>query len=174
MQDMRTGKLVYNADGIRLLVSVAGKGRRMEFRVGSQAEEGEVVLTTEATAVAMDGVAAGSGGAGSVFHGRFGDGVTLSLDLAVVTERGRTGPGLFKADKKLASLFHGTGEKRGVGEAARLRLAAAARNARHPPARTGPTQPNKSSKAGRRAIAACREARARVASRRGLELWDVS
>ncbi len=52
------------------------------------------MLTTEATAVAMDGLAAGSGGAGSVFHGRFGDGVTLSLDLAVVTEHGRTGPGL--------------------------------------------------------------------------------
>ncbi len=123
--------------------------------MGSKAEEGEVVLTTKATAVAMDGLAAGSGGAGSVFHGRFGDGVTLSLDLAAVTECGWTGPGLFKADKKLSSLFHGTGEKRGVGEAGRLRLAAAARNARHPPAgKTGPTQPNKSSKAGRRAIAA--------------------
>jgi hypothetical protein len=65
----------------------------MEFRVGSKAEDGKVALTTAATVVAMDGVAAGSGGAGSVFHGRFGDGVTLSLDLAVTVGRS-TGVGL--------------------------------------------------------------------------------
>ncbi len=110
---------MYDADGIRLMVSVAGEGRRMEFRVGSQAEDGKVVLTTEATAVAMDGVAAGSGGAGSVLYDRFGNGVTLSLDLAVVLERGRTGPGLRKADKKLNLLFHGAGDGRGVGKAGR-------------------------------------------------------
>jgi hypothetical protein len=48
----------------------------------------------------------------------------------------------------------GRTEEKGVGEAARARLATAARNARHPPARTGKTQPSKSSKAGRRPLAA--------------------
>ncbi len=76
-----------------------------------------------------------------------------SHELAVVTEQGRTGPGLSKADKKTTHLFHGNGvgerrKTRGAGEAERQRLATAARNARHPPAGKRWTKLNKTTKAG--------------------------
>ncbi len=59
-----------------------------------------------------------------MFHGRRGDGVTLSLDLAPCG-RGGAGPGLARADRGTWNLFHGTAG--GVGEAARIAAATAKR-----------------------------------------------
>jgi hypothetical protein len=145
----------------------AGKGRRMEFRVGSKADDGKVVLKTAATAVAMDGVAAGSGGTGGVFHGRFGDGVTLSLDLAV-SPPPTAGGGLgFEAkDPKTWTLFHGSGaSERGIGEAARITKGIAAKAEKKKPKATDipwssdKQNPKTSKKARREARREAREAR---------------
>ncbi len=46
-----------------------------------------MLYETEAAIVVMDGQAAGSGGVGPVWHGRVGDGATLTLDVAPVAAR---------------------------------------------------------------------------------------
>jgi hypothetical protein len=68
----------------------------------------------------MDKLAGGSGGVGPVFHGREGDGATLTLDMAVAV-RGPTGRGNANSNP-VYKAFHGDGAGRGqrnVGHAAR-------------------------------------------------------
>lgn len=64
----------------RLLVSLSNAPRRMVYSVG---EAGDPVLVTTARYVFMDGPAAGSGLCSGFFHGRVGDGCTVSIDLAM-------------------------------------------------------------------------------------------
>jgi hypothetical protein len=94
----------------------------------------------------MDGPAAGSGGAGRVFHGRRGDGVTLSLDLAPCTST--AGPGIHLADDATWRLFHGTAQ--GIGEAARIAAITAAAKAKASQGRGGERQSPGTSKKARR------------------------
>ncbi len=87
-----------------------------------------------------------------MFHGRFGDEVTLSLDLATAG----AGAGLKDADEATYRLFNTLDEEeRGIGEAARLAKATLARNAKHPPRYQHPRPPKQQhlqrrSKKGRR------------------------
>jgi hypothetical protein len=66
-----------------------------------------VLFETQAAVVMMDKLAGGSGGVGTVFHGREGDGATLTLDMAVaiVGPAGRGGA----ESSRVYGAFHGKG-----------------------------------------------------------------
>jgi hypothetical protein len=85
----RTGAKVFKAGGLRLLIDVSGvasgEPRPFTFR-----QHGEEVFFSNAPEVLMDGVAAGSRRVGNAERGRFGAGLTISLDIAL----GPQGPGL--------------------------------------------------------------------------------
>jgi hypothetical protein len=103
-QDWKTGSPSFNrafdecgtlyppallAPALRVLISAATLSddhggqppRYMRFTL--DAKGGQEVLRSEARLVAMTGNAAGSGKFSNVFHGRFGDGTTLSFDLVL-------------------------------------------------------------------------------------------
>ncbi len=95
--------------------------------------------------------AAGTGGRGRVFHGRRGDGITLSLDLAPCTSS--AGP----ADRRTWNLFHGRAA--GVGEAARVAAITATVKAKGSKGRGGEPQNPATSKKARRMLAEAKNAR---------------
>jgi hypothetical protein len=85
-----------------------------------------VLFETNAAIVVMDGQAAGSGGVGPVWHGRVGDGATLTLDVAPVAAQrgGATRNPVFQA-------FHiPAPRQQNIGRAAQQAAAAAGGRAR--------------------------------------------
>jgi hypothetical protein len=91
----------------------------------------QVLFETQAAVVVMDRLAGGSGGGGPVFHGREGDGATLTLDMAVAV-RGPAGRGAARTDP-VYKAFHGKGAGKGprnVGLAAQAAAVAGVAAAR--------------------------------------------
>jgi hypothetical protein len=95
-QDKLTGRGAFKRDealakaAMRVLIDLgaydgAHASRTMSFQIG-----GVTVYETQARMVAMNARAAGSGGFGPVYHGRFGNGFTMSIDLILPT-RDRSG-----------------------------------------------------------------------------------
>jgi hypothetical protein len=79
----------------------------------------QVLFATDAAVVLMDGPAAGSRGVGPVFHGRIGDGATLTLDVApAVVRRGGA------ASNKVYKAFHSKNTKN-IGRTERREVQAA-------------------------------------------------
>ena len=71
------------AHGIRVLIdlgSLKGEHNSRLFKFKEQKSKG-ILLKTEARVIAMNAGAAGSGGKSEIYHGRFGDVVTVQLDL---------------------------------------------------------------------------------------------
>lgn len=97
-QDVLTGKRCFSRDlvtpkaGIRLLIDLGSyeqhESRNMCYATGCGYDK--VIYETKSRLVGMSARAAGSGGEGPFFHGRSGDGVTVSVDLVLPT-RDRSG-----------------------------------------------------------------------------------
>ena len=62
------------------LGSLLGEHNSRPFMFKERKSE-DILLNTEARVIAMNAGAAGSGGKSEIYHGRFGDGVTVQLDL---------------------------------------------------------------------------------------------
>ncbi len=91
----------------------------------------QVLFETQAAVVMMDKLAGGSGGAGPVYHGREGDGATLTLDM-VVALRGRAGRGGAETNM-VYKAFHGkVGGRKNVGRAAQTAQVAGMAATRRP------------------------------------------
>ena len=114
-QDIQTGSKVYDlsykldsdkeirslgkrylrpAHGIRVLIdlgSLNGKHDSRLFKFKEQKRNGESVeiFKTKSRVIAMNAGAAGSGGKNQIYHGRFGDGVTIQLDLILNKSHGK-------------------------------------------------------------------------------------
>lgn len=128
-QDVETGKDIFDRNlfpdtygegavpGIRLLIDVAAltpnattpPRRAMKFALDSR---NNIVFETRARFVAMDANTAGSGRRSNIFHGRFGNGVTASVDLRLPTRR-PPGAGIkmpaSESERDIRAFFHGTG-----------------------------------------------------------------
>ena len=82
MQDIHTRRDVFEAGGVRMLINLSWEPRAMLFTL--DAGDGPQLGVFVEDVVIMDAGAAGSGGRAAgvrVFHGRAGDGLTVSLDL---------------------------------------------------------------------------------------------
>ena len=86
------------------LLEAAGGGGRKDARE---------LLALSSGCVLMDEFAAGSGRQGSVLHGRYGDGPTLSVDLALPqrTNKGAAGLGGTTFNERIVSFFSPTRPK---------------------------------------------------------------
>ncbi len=72
----------------RVLINLVGEDRYMTFRVGANGEE---LLTTDSTMVAMNAAGAGHARLSNTFHGRFGNGLSVGLDVALPMRGTRKG-----------------------------------------------------------------------------------
>jgi hypothetical protein len=95
-QDIFTGRGAFARDvvmpmsAMRLLLDFGDYVGEHLSRVMAFKIDGKLVRETKARLVGMSALAAGSGGAGPVFHGRVGNGVTVSVDIVLPT-RDRSG-----------------------------------------------------------------------------------
>jgi hypothetical protein len=86
----------------------------------------QVLFETQAAVVMMDKLAGGSGGVGPVYHGREGDGATLTL-VAVRGPAGRGGASANKVFKAFHGFVEGAARRTNAGAAAQAAQAAGMR-----------------------------------------------
>ena len=112
-QDVQTGSNVYDesykkdideydwfcgkryrrpANGLRVLIDLGSfnghNSRRFSFAIEKSKNNFSEIFTTTARVIAMNAGAAGSGRKSDIYHGRFGDGVTVQLDLVLKKKSG--------------------------------------------------------------------------------------